>query len=710
MPQGIQSGQDVTGLMLGGAAPQSGDDVTHLMSSAATPPPGMLGASSKPSHIGGPPSFGEVIRSSLPMLGAATGAALGTEAGPAGMGVGAYLGGHAGKGVQQVAGALGYGPPPPTTVAGQEAARSNAGTEQAAYEAGGQAAAWPLNAAMRGSIGKTLSKETADSLAATRTATTSRLQSALDAAQTVLGKSKAAKAETVQSARALGAEGVQGAQEASRAGVVGAKAQTADELAAAQQALPQTPAVTPMQATHHVAAAVRGPVQASKNKLGQAVEEAAQSGPDVNWAPIKAKVQAMVANTQPATTAGADDISRTYTELTGSSGANVKPAEKASFLQRAGVSVEAEHPLPGVLHQIGDAPDTVSFSDAHKYKRMLDDAVNWESPAKKQVQQVTKGVRGDIRGAMVGHAPYDQATAAYQQVAQLSSDKQLGQKLVKVAQGSPGDLVSMINPKQPVRTQMLFDLLQQHGGEQGQAAVDSVRAAWTHEKLVSGPIESLSSRIQALPPEFEQAFYGDASGQRVLGNLRNIGSAVDNIVSRGEEGVAAARDTGRAAVTSAKQQATQTTTQAVTGANRAVTHNADQVTGARQALAASKPPTGNEQAFLKSAIAPPPPAPHPAVQVLDLLTSSKIGMAKKAVKWLKSPAGTDLVQWASYGSPRTQRLIQALNSPTPSAGLANLARSAGLAYQGLHEEQTIAPMAAHPQPGGPPAPAPVPAP
>lgn len=103
---------------------QSGRDLN------GPPTPAFLGDPTKPASISsaeGIAGVGEVLRRSLPEVGGALGMALGSEAGPVGIGVGGYIGSWAGKGVQQVAQALGWGPPPPPTWPQQFAARNAAG-------------------------------------------------------------------------------------------------------------------------------------------------------------------------------------------------------------------------------------------------------------------------------------------------------------------------------------------------------------------------------------------------------------------------------------------------------------------------------------------------------------------------------------------------------------------------------------------------------
>ncbi len=388
------------------------------------------------------------------------------------------------------------------------------------------------------------------------------------------------------------------------------------------------------QAGRATEAVVQGPAKRSLNKLGAAVETAAESGPDLNFAPIKARAQDLAAQIRPMASHGpSSDVDRTFTSTFGTTAGHLSTAEKAATLAKVGVTVEDTHPLPGVLQAIGDAPDVVPFKAAHQYKRLLDESVNWESPAKKQIQQITKATRNDLRAAMTGHQPYDQATQAYANALPLFT-KGAAAKLHKAAIDNPESLIDVLKPNAPTRLDMLHEVLTTHategGGQaEGEQAWNGIRAAWTRKHFISGGVEKFDSQVQKIDPEFLKTMYGDHEGQVVLGNLQQISTAYQQALAQQEK-------LGQSSLV--------------------------KTISPRQAL--------TDVAHIAVA----PHSPFTPARVADLA--------------LRGPKIKDLVEWAQYSPARTQLFVKAATNATPGAALTNLYRTTQL---GNEDEQLATP-------------------
>ncbi len=368
------------------------------------------------------------------------------------------------------------------------------------------------------------------------------------------------------------------------------------------------------------------------------------------------------------------------------------------MLLTAGVPVEASHPLPGVLRQILDVKNpTVSFLDAHKFKRLLDDAVNWESPAKKQLQQITKGIRGTIREIMAGHAPYDEATAAYANAIPLFT-KGVVRQVTRQAVENPELLVRTIKGHEPTKLQMLKDVLLSHaergggpeGAAEGQAAWDSVRAAWTREHLIKDGIEQFGPRLEKLDPEFVDVLYGDGPGKQVLGNLQQIHQAWQDALAReasGETADKAAIQTlrGRTAQTAEQgrlrvQQASDRAADIAAQGRAVVSHQQGPLAQARYQARDLRQLTPDEVAFRTSSLAAPPSQTSTLTDIvhMGLPGHGYFKLASTMRLLLRGPKGQDLVEWAAYSPQGTQMLVHALTSATPGMAVADLMRTAGI--------------------------------
>ncbi len=456
-------------------------------------------------------------------------------------------------------------------------------------------------------------------------------------------------------------------------------------------------------AAQSTAEVVSGPAQRSLDKLGQAVEGAAESGPSVSLAPVKAKAQAMVAKTQPGSGEGA--IPPEVQAQFGKPGA-VDPALIRQRLLDAGVQLEEAHPLPGVLAKLNDLPDDVSFADAHKYKRLLDDAIGWKpagavkAPARGQLKQITKGVRGQIREAMAGHAPYEQATAAYRDASTLFGPQGLARKIQAAASANPEALVnSLVKPSEPSKLQMLKEVLTHHaaeggGAEAGQEAWQQVQSTVMYKHLIQPGIENFDKSVAKMHPEFLHTLTGDPYARQVYTRLQTMSEAVKGIRDqtameiRGARGETARVTAGHKAVgqeargrqwAAEGQKATLTRQGAAVNAQHAVE---GQELQERRALASrdvaeARKPTDAEREFGRSSLSKPPSAASEGSDIAYAAMSpagSPRQIAGAARLVLRGPKVNDLVRWASLSPRGTQMFVRAVTGPAPGQAIAAMIR------------------------------------
>lgn len=511
----------------------------------------------------------------------------------------------AGGGTQAVQDLASGAPPTLKSVGG-------AALEQGAYESGGQVVAWPLKATARRLVASKVGKNAANALSAAREHLASQLDTGLKAAQA-----------------------------------------TADSL---KQRLGMTaPTVSRQRAGTMAVDAIEGPAKTAKDIAGRAVDDAAGTGPAVKVQPLRDRLAELFEQITPQVGTGSVDADRALLSSVpaGAGRSAMSSADRVAY-QQALARVQAadttmlppEHPLPRVLDYtrkvLGEA-DEIPFAELHKVKRMLDDAVNWNSPAKKQVEQITKGFRKTVRELLRSHQPYNVATENYRSVARLH-DQGIAPRIVKAAESNPESITKLIKGDEPTKLQMMKDLLLQEtakGGDarQGEAAWNAVRASWTHENLVRGGVEKLGARIGKMDPDFQSIMYGDRAGQTVLRNLEQMSGAF--------------------------RQAMESTA------------------SIQAAIRGAKGGTVFEKALAKSSLAK---SPTVDVEGADALMAAfgplGIWKARALVRMLKGPKLDELTMWASYSPQRTQMLVAALTNPAPGMMVTALARAYDLAGLG----------------------------
>lgn len=400
------------------------------------------------------------------------------------------------------------------------------------------------------------------------------------------------------------------------------------------------------QMAHQVAYGKEGAAKLVKDQLGEEVETAAKSGPAIPTAPLRDRLNELATQITPMAS---------HEQVAAIPGYS---AEQAAAIAKRnpdlGLStIPDDHPLPAVLDKIRSAltdQDTIPFEDAHKIKRLLDDATNWDSPAKKQVEQVTKGFRQTLRESMSSHQPYNQATEAYGTVAKLYQVKAI-KSLRNAVQTNPESLVAKLSWKNPSGATMVRDLIRDvpqegssAGAHEGQAAWSAVRSAWAHENLFAKGPAGMSAQIQKMEAsangqEFISTLFDGPDGQAVWQNAKQLSQAFIDAEARA---------------------------QAFSGSDLA--HTTSMAGSVRDfALAVS--------------------SGHPIGKV-GAVARFALGKGTKV---------SEMLEWAAHSDARTQFVVKhVLSGPDPGQALAGLMRW----FQGSGGEPDK-PMASH---GGPPMP------
>lgn len=579
--------------------------------------------------------------------------------------LGAAVGGAGTKAYQDLYDLSQGGPP---KAPGQAASDIiGAGAEQAAYEVGGQLVSWPVKAVGRSMVAPLISSHATKALEATRTARGAQLDLALTQAEDVLKQAPGKTTEEVASVKNLWPRPTT----APPVRPVASHAPPGFTVPGPARYAPTGRAVNDV---------IQGPVRDYLGDLGASVGEAAKSGPDVNIAGTRTKITRMFNTIYPTASTNSQATS-TIVDAYGKHFPGTRPLEgktltveqMLSTLEQGGSAPDNPESIPKILQQILEAPDDiVSFENAHRWKRLLGEKVPWDHPAKTQLVQIQKGTQLTLREAMRGHAPYDQATAAYEAL-HPQVNKGVAQQLRQQALQSPESLISgdgaILKPNRPTRFGIVRDLLLKYapegGGEaEGKAAWDQVLAAFTYQHLIRLGVEKLDASLAKIHPDILKMVEADPQAKAVVGRLRVVSQAMRTAQEAGE----ASLGTAKAGVATAKE-----------------------------AIVAAKAPTAAETAYAESSLAtPPPPKGQLAVDLLQLGMPGhpffKLGAGGRL--WRRGPRLEDLVYWASLSNQRTQLFVKAVTSPTPGMALADLARGIGI----WNEQTTPPPTKPQPQP------------
>lgn len=618
--------------------------------------------------------------------------------------LGAGVLGAVGGGMTAEAGEQLVGNAPPSGLA-----VTGAGAQQGLYEVAGQTLIWPIKALGRRVIASRVGTAAHEGLKRARASTLATLDNALSAASQTAGDVKALAAQTVRFARRQAAGATRSARTAGKTGVEAAETAGAAQVAGATAPYSALVGRAPSSATagRAATATIEGPATDARNLVGKQVEAAAKEGPDIDIAALKAEAQQLLDRIaapqrsfprQPAESLAdllpGGQVTLTRLEQSAAAG-NRTATQTLEALTAAQATAQQEvlkHPALGVLQRILNAGDIVPFYDAHLWKSELQNALQgtYDKAVKKQVTSMTQRLTGGLREALRGHAPYDQATAAYQQIVPLYT-KEYAARLKKSALTDPESLIRMISPEKPTAARMLRDVLvtqSAEGGDAagGQRAWDLVRSAWTHSRVLKGGIAQLDANLATLPQEFSSIFYGDQSGQAVLRNLHQLASAYKAATTTSAAGVATAQSAAARGVEQARRLGDASIEQATRQGADVRRLAAQDITAARQVKRAAGAPTVDELRFAHSTLA----GRQPSLDELAahglrafVLGPTQIWGGLSWLKLLHGPAEKDLLEWAAYAPANTQRLVRLLTGPSPTGmAIADVLRASGVLSDG----------------------------
>lgn len=623
--------------------------------------------------------------------------------------LGAAVGGAAAEATEE---ALGTQPQTPGAVA-------DAGLKQGAYELGGQVLLWPVRRLLKGFLGSSISRNAKSALDA-------RMAGAVEERSRATAVARSQVEEGIAATKAMARAGVESTREGATLLTREARKSAAARLsqveldnaalitAAREQydnLLAQPPSIQGVAGT--VRQVLEGPAKAALDKAGEHVATVAATGPDVAMKPIKDALTEITQKFRPdsifaQTDAASQDAIGFVSGLSsvqrsaiaaqvGSQSADAAAIAKA-------LNLPADHPLPGILGRVQAAPETISFADAHKLKMLLDEAVNWDRVAKKSLEKITKGLRNTLRQELGSYEPYNTATAAYQAVIPLYR-RGVGKQVSRAAIDAPDQIAKVLKADRPADALALKQLLIDQsaaGGDPalGQEAWDSVRAAWTHQNLLSGGVDGLQDRVKHLlteRPEFAKITFGDLTGLRVLSHLDAIGEAYAQALGKADASKEATkvanksaeeivRDTTRAAVRDARAQSALDVEGARSQGRTALTNVTDAaragVTAARQAkkdLAESSLRQGTIMG-----------------QGADILRAAFQGPqsvwgALSIMRLLKGPQSGDLLAYVAYSPRLTQAVTSILLGQAPDRVVSDTMRE----IMSVLSPSTPTPMASH---------------
>ena len=597
--------------------------------------------------------------------------------------LGAMGGGFTAEAGEQLAGTA---PPSTSAVLG-------AGAEQAAYDVAGNALLWPIKLGGRWIAATKVGKYASEHFDTALTGARDAVKWAREAARTAVEDARGIADLTVRTTKQAAESAVSRATSFAESGVEAVRSRF-------NQVATAPPTVTPRVAGQRAQAVIEGPARAARDEIGQMVEEAARSGPDVDIRALKEEAHRILAEeiqpsqqAFPRPGAGASPVDETIEQLQQASRVQLSPEELATrppsqraaaqAIQDALVAAQKEqvqtvlkHPAMGILGRILNAADTVPFYAAHQFKRELDEAIGtaWDRSVRNRVINISKTLRGTLRDALGSHEPYAAATRAYQSIAPLYT-KGLAPRLRKAAIDAPEVVIRLLKGNDPTKAAMLRDLLvsqpeQVGAGRQGQHAWDSIRSAWTHENLIKGPLEKLDDRIAKMDPEFAEIMYGDGPGSTVLENLRQISAAFRQATEAGEATIRESKAVAKGAIAAARQE----TKAQVRGVVR---QGREMVGRSLNAMEAAK---AEAKKFAKSSLvgAKDMEALSDALRAGGLGVGSIWGAQSIARLILRGPKGADLLRYAAYSPQGTQLLVKALTSSVPGPALADLLRLSGV--------------------------------
>lgn len=619
-----------------------------------------------------------------------------------------------------------------------------AGAEQGVIEGIGQAVAWPFRAVLKKGLAGPVAREARDTLTRQFRATKTMGRDALEALRRLttgaLDASRDLGAADVSKTVKMGESAVRLAKDTGAARVAQVELENAARVQALtaqydQLAGAAPDAMAPGRAVKDVVGGMpghlghqTGPAKHALDLAGQRVHAAAMTGPMIDVAPLQQELAQMGKDTLPRSilerraAQNAPDAAEAMT-VGGRDLRQMPSADATALARKAGMitgdetietlkaQLPPEHPLPKLLGEFQQEGNSslardgkIPFVELHKWKTLLDSAVNFDQSSKDLVERMTKGLRSRIREAMAVHEPYNIATDAYRRLVPLYYDG-VGKSLISAAADQPDRVAKLLNPAEPANAIAMRSLLVDQsaaGGnpEMGQQAWNAVRSTYTYEHLVKGGVEGLAERVQNLTrahPEFARTVYGDAGGQQVLSNLFRLGEAVRIASEQNGVRLPAAKAIAKAGVDEARMvasHATSVTRDAAEGATRrlqrqssealrqeartnleareGIQHRLSELGASSLAKFATRrgiEDTGAD--IVKAATAP----------------TSRWG-ATALIRLLGGARSDELLEWAAYSNQNTQRVVRVLLDPGWDRGWASIARDAF---------SQINPMASHAQ-------------
>jgi hypothetical protein len=606
--------------------------------------------------------------------------------------------------------------------------------------AAGRAALWPIRTLWRGVVGTEVANATARTLteAAENTRQTNRIT--VDAVRTdaanivdqvrsrVHATIATVKDATRSAQRILTGEGEQHVAAAQRlsgdklaATELENATAIADATAAFNDVLAHTrPGNSTVNAT--VSNVLQGPAKRALDLVGKQVEDAANVDMVVPFTPVTTALRSAVNNAKPpeifnpadavpgigyvmsaVRSAGLKDGAAAAT--VGSANAMERSSFEKAIASQINMAQAERLPVPQLLQLLNQAPNEISFHTAHAVKRLLDEGVRWDRPARAINEQLTKNIRIVLRRQMsaVGNEPYEQATAKYAALIPLYRDgigKQI-HKLVKTP-GGADRLSRMLDDKNPAQADVLRTLLVTQAGQGGDEAAgleawNAMRASFVYRKLLDGGAAKFPQKLSALldKPEFVRNVFGDDTGKQVIANLSRIAdgltraeteaaarlASTKSITEVGEAEAAAVVSTAKTALADRMRGALATTRAAGAGDIRAArTTGADRVREANRAAGdATRAVRAKATEFKESSLAPF------TKRTLDEIGADALRITAGGVKswWgalaltrlLHAPNGKDILEWAAYSNVNTGKLMAILESPTLPIVTAEFLRS-----------------------------------
>jgi hypothetical protein len=578
------------------------------------------------------------------------------------------------------------------------------GTVQGAYELAGQTFLWPIRRLLRGFVAPRVERQA-------RTALESGVTEAVESRTAVTTAARERVRQGVSEAKELARSTVEATREAGRVALRDTKQATAAKLA--QLELDNTAtlkAVTEQydnllaQAAPSIggaAAATRatleGPAKRALDAAGQRVAEAAAQGPAITMQPVKDALNEIASKFRPDAIFGQTDEAAAK-----AIGFQIPEAARASVAAQLGASdstskaiaqalgVSADHPLPGLLGKVQNAPETITFADAHKLKMLLDESVNWDRVAKRHLEKITKGLRQVLREQLSAFEPYNVAAAAYQAVIPLYR-RGVGKAVTRAATENPDLIARVLDPRKPAQALALRSLLIDQaaaGGDVriGQEAWDHVRSAMVHDRLLKGGIEGMKDRMTAMLtnyPEFVRVVFNDHTALKVLSNLDHMAEAYTTAVGTGTAKIAATKASGK----SAEQIVRDTAAEAIrasrvegrAGVAGAETAGRAEMDIVRKAASAGVKAARDAQEQLRASSLRGGTVTGQmaeAARALILGPKGSLWGTLSLIRLMHGPQAADLLQYVSHSDKLTQHYVQVLLGQAPDRIVSDVIRDA----------------------------------